>query len=1171
MKFETLVLEKYGAFEGRELVFRPGARLHLVLGLNESGKSTALNAIHDLLFGFESRTPFDFRFPAPQLRIGARLRLRDGSQIEFTRRKGLKKTIIDASGADLGDDLLAAVLAGVDRQLFRRDFGLDAQALRDGGKAILDAEGNLAETLAAGSSGLLALNRLKTRLQNEADDLFTSRRSASKPFYAAVDVQREADSALRAAIVTAGALKQAKEQSEAAAAAKTRVLDEGREIARALSRLQRASRTRSKLAELDQALASHARLAGLPMVDAADLNEWMAARQLNAEIFAKQLQANEALAANAQARAQLQLRPEWLAQAGEIENLRGELAKALDRRGDLPKREEAARAAHAALEDAAARLGLASVDALFEKMPTDIAMAGARHGLRARETLDSRIQDAADRLARAQREYEQHQTAAKTGEKDPALNPAPLLREFEVFASIPAVASRLREREADYAEALRLLEQDAARLQPSAGGLEQWLTLALPGETVIEDAIRQWSALREARQSLDRDMAENETRLQALEAQIAELAREGAIATQDDLLRARQTRDTAIDALETIADPAARPALLAHVRDAVRAADQIADHLLGDANRAARKLALDGDLAQARKAAAKLQTRESEHAAKASEARENWRQLWSPAGIAPLPPEAMRDWRKSVLSLIERHGKLAAHRAAISSARQQLADMAPALRAFAVRAGLSLPDDAPVEQYHAAAGQALARLRERWDANRTTAMALENAGARLEEARRECAALDEERARFAPLWQEAMAALSIHGGASADEAVAALDIWRSAITHRRDFTAADERASTLTRLIAEFEASLADACARLCGEHASEYAGETPERILEALTRQVEAARDASAHARHLEQDAAKIRSELQAMQTQSNGLEQKLASARSALSLAQTGAGDDQALSAALDQLAARTELEKIIGVLRADLAQIGDGLSPEDLRAEQHGIDFDFLEGEIERLKHDAARLQADAQAAAIAENEARKAFEALGAGRDAAGAASRRAQAGGELVDIANAWLARAAAARLAALAIERHRQSAQDPVLAAISRLFAAATGGAFAGIVVDFDERDQPEFRALRPDGARVPVTGLSEGARDQLFLALRLALLERRPGEPLPFIADDILASFDDERTGHSLSLLAGESGEKGETAAAGRQTILFTHHAHVAEIARARLGDSLDLIDLAR
>ena len=49
--------------------------------------------------------------------------------------------------------------------------------------------------------------------------------------------------------------------------------------------------------------------------------------------------------------------------------------------------------------------------------------------------------------------------------------------------------------------------------------------------------------------------------------------------------------------------------------------------------------------------------------------------------------------------------------------------------------------------------------------------------------------------------------------------------------------------------------------------------------------------------------------------------------------------------------------------------------------------------------------------------------------------------------------------------------------------------------------------------ALRPEGERVRIEGLSEGARDQLFLALRLALLERRVGEPLPFIGDDIPAA----------------------------------------------------------
>ena len=85
--------------------------------------------------------------------------------------------------------------------------------------------------------------------------------------------------------------------------------------------------------------------------------------------------------------------------------------------------------------------------------------------------------------------------------------------------------------------------------------------------------------------------------------------------------------------------------------------------------------------------------------------------------------------------------------------------------------------------------------------------------------------------------------------------------------------------------------------------------------------------------------------------------------------------------------------------------------------------------------------------------------------------------------------------------------------------------------------------------------------GLSEGARDQLFLSLRLALLERRAGEPLPFIGDDLLASFDDERTRRTLDLLA-EFGAR-------RQTILFTHHARVAEIASGLSGRAVEVVEI--
>jgi uncharacterized protein YhaN len=81
------------------------------------------------------------------------------------------------------------------------------------------------------------------------------------------------------------------------------------------------------------------------------------------------------------------------------------------------------------------------------------------------------------------------------------------------------------------------------------------------------------------------------------------------------------------------------------------------------------------------------------------------------------------------------------------------------------------------------------------------------------------------------------------------------------------------------------------------------------------------------------------------------------------------------------------------------------------------------------------------------------------------------------------------------------------------------------------------------------------VDALSEGTRYQLYLALRIAAIEAHAAgaEPLPFIADDLLASFDDSRAAAAIGLLAGLGG--------GVQTILFTHHAHLADLARQQAG----------
>jgi uncharacterized protein YhaN len=82
------------------------------------------------------------------------------------------------------------------------------------------------------------------------------------------------------------------------------------------------------------------------------------------------------------------------------------------------------------------------------------------------------------------------------------------------------------------------------------------------------------------------------------------------------------------------------------------------------------------------------------------------------------------------------------------------------------------------------------------------------------------------------------------------------------------------------------------------------------------------------------------------------------------------------------------------------------------------------------------------------------------------------------------------------------------------------------------------------------------VEGMSEGTRDQLYLALRLAALERHleEHEPMPLILDDLLITFDNDRTKAILPQLADLSKRT--------QIFLFTHHEHLVDLCREALGE---------
>ncbi|MGN6099587.1 MAG: ATP-binding protein, partial [Devosia sp.] len=175
----------------------------------------------------------------------------------------------------------------------------------------------------------------------------------------------------------------------------------------------------------------------------------------------------------------------------------------------------------------------------------------------------------------------------------------------------------------------------------------------------------------------------------------------------------------------------------------------------------------------------------------------------------------------------------------------------------------------------------------------------------------------------------------------------------------------------------------------------------------------------------------------------------------------------------------------------------------------------------------------------------------------------AAFQRAGIEADLVAAGRQWAVRKIAALMLGAAIEKHRESQSDPLMLRAGELFRTLTGESFEGVMQDYGEDDQPRLVGRRRGGERVPISGMSEGTRDQLYLALRLAYLEdyAKRSEPVPFIGDDIFQTFDDERTAAGIRALASTSRLF--------QPILFTHHLSVVAIARRALGDGLDYVEL--
>jgi uncharacterized protein YhaN len=239
--------------------------------------------------------------------------------------------------------------------------------------------------------------------------------------------------------------------------------------------------------------------------------------------------------------------------------------------------------------------------------------------------------------------------------------------------------------------------------------------------------------------------------------------------------------------------------------------------------------------------------------------------------------------------------------------------------------------------------------------------------------------------------------------------------------------------------------------------------------------------------------------------------------------------------------------------------LRRLSGGAAVEDFIQETLEVDPDGIAGEIQGLEETIELFNGEKSELDQTIGSEKNELSKMDGSAKAAGLAEQIQITLAGIENNAEQYARLKIATRVLSMAIERYRDKSQGPVLKRASVLFNQITGEAFESIRAEYDDKGRPVIVGIRNrDKEIVHVEGMSDGTADQIYLALRLAGLEMymENNEPIPFIVDDILIKFDNDRAAATLKVLAKIS-EK-------TQLIFFTHHHHLVQLAENHIHPSM-------
>ncbi|MER9957979.1 AAA family ATPase [Mesorhizobium australicum] len=1143
MRLRRLDLIRYGKFTDATIDFGPkpesGPDLHIVFGLNEAGKSTALSGYLDLLFGIEERSRYNFLHEYSAMRIGGVLEL-GGAEHTFTRTKQRANSLLDETGQPVSEIAISAHLAGLSRDAYETMFSLDDETLEAGGKSILESRGDLGKLLFTASAGLGHASDTLSVLEAEADRLYRKQAHGTelallKKRLAELKAGREAIDTLASTFETLEAERlDATEKYDRSIAERSVLsarLDAIAKYLRAIPILADIRRKEAQLAELPEIASPSRTWTG----SVADMIEIDASLRTRLSASAGELERVTTKIASIDVDATI------LAISERVRGLADRKVRHVSAGLDLPSRRTELQILNNAVTTCLAALGKSSEPDPAKLLLPAATIGAVRTMVEQRSGIVTSVRVAREEAAAA---ADAHQAARERVGEERAV-PEPARARLVSALSTARASGHMREtkaaRQAADAGAIRW-EAASAPLHPWSGDAQALARIAIPNAGRLGAWKALASELGKSRGVLSERLAEHQGNYDLLSARL-EALRASVDVTDDDtadvIRRARDeawarhrndlTGETADDFAATLArDDSVGAGRLANARELVEIRTTNRNHAETAATIAHARDQLAGNGSDRETLLLEIRTAARELLGPCQETSpDQLIELIEDRIVARI--DALAAWEEIELS------RKRAERAVDEEGQIRL-ELNGALASVGV--GSDAGDSLDTVM---AVAELFLERQFKVDAERTEA--LKTVGTRQEDlaARRRAVEVAERREDE---WQagivEALKGTWLESGISVPGMGGVLDQLAELA---KSLQARDAMQLRIEKMVDDRDNFLVEVSA--VAAEAGEAADDEPEQLAIRLAQRLE-------RAERMREAKASLVNDLQRLQDQREILDAEISAHERR---------KNEVLSvfgvATLAEVVQRDELLRDRDRLRTAVAELEEQVSSElavegfeQARSILDAVDLDSLAIEKAEAEQRLRASDETIQHQLIRQSRATDKLDAIGGDSAVARLDAERRTVLLEIEEKAVRYIELKLGIMSAGNALRVYRERHRSGMMERASDAFALMTRGQYSGLTTQ-PVKGGEVLIALQRDGQSKVADALSKGARFQLYLALRLAgyyeFAQFRPS--VPFIADDIMETFDHFRSEEVFRLF-------GEMASAG-QVIYLTHHQHLCEIAK--------------